>query len=83
MDGKGAPERNYTSSTCPVKHVGSWTRNTPTARTLPSDLRSEGIQRKATMLLSSQQLQEEKKPLQVQGTASLPSNSSEFTHLIS
>lgn len=58
----GVPVRTYTSSTCTVKHVGSWTRNIPTARTLRSDLRSEGIQRKATMLLSSPQLQKEKRP---------------------
>lgn len=63
MDGKEAPVHNYISNTCTIKHVGSWTRNTPTARTLRSDLRSEGTQRKATMLLSSRQLQEGKKRL--------------------
>lgn len=37
MDGEGAPVRNAM-----VKHVGSWERNIPAARTLRSDLCSGG-----------------------------------------
>lgn len=51
---------NYISSMSTVKHGGSWTRNIP--RMLKSNLCSEGITGKASMLLRSQGFQDENKP---------------------